>query len=276
MRLAASLALIGSLSASPIGVASAAVELCHGVVATIVGTSADDLIEGTPASDVVVGKGGRDVIRGRGGNDLICGGAGRDDIHGGQGKDVLYGGPGADTVHGNHGHDRLYGGGQDDSLFGGGGNDRIFGRGGVDFAGGSRWSDVCRAEDESRCELDYRGPRPVELWEALVDEYFGDIGQTANALTIVDCESNGDPFAYNPDGHGPKGLFQFIPDTWDWASDGAGWAGETPYHPVAATASARFLYEWSEDRGGGGWDPWTNCRCKIVEYDCKYKSARAD
>ena len=64
---------------------------CHGLVATVVGTSQDDVLRGTPGRDVITGWAGRDKIRGGGGADVICGGADSDRLFGGPGNDRLFG-----------------------------------------------------------------------------------------------------------------------------------------------------------------------------------------
>jgi hypothetical protein len=43
--------------------ASAAVPTCHGRTATMVGTSAGDVLDGTSGTDVIVGLGGNDTIQ---------------------------------------------------------------------------------------------------------------------------------------------------------------------------------------------------------------------
>lgn len=232
---------------------------CRGWEATIVGTSGPDVINGTDGKDVIKGLGGDDVIHGLKGGDILCGDGG---------DDILYG---------DNGHDRLFGGIGDDELHGGKGHDRLFGKAGSDTLFGGLWSDVCIGESETKCEVNYRGDRDEELWRSLVDEYFGDIGETNNALTIIACESNGDPFAVNPNGNVPKGLWQFIPTTWDWATEANGaWTNEHRFHPRAATATARWLYDWADDRtrqdgsDGKGFDPWVHCRCLIAEYECQF------
>lgn len=278
------------LAASPVAAQAETVYFCHGREATRLGTPGNDVIEGTPGPDVIVAFAGADEIHGNGGNDVICGNEGRDTIYGGGGRDRIYGGDhadiiygdsggdrldggrGRDMVHGGSGADRIYGGGRPDELRGGFGNDRIYGGGGDDVLNGSRGADVCVGETEKSCEVDYRGPRDVELWRPLVDEFFGDIGKTDDALWIVHCESLGDPFAINPAGERPVGLFQFIPSTWEWAAGYTGWSHETRMHPRAATATARWLYDWSDGRqrrdgsDGQGFDPWVSCRCYLDDY----------
>lgn len=74
--------------------------LCEGKVATIVGTSGDDVLRGTPRGDVIVAGAGNDRIYGMGGNDLICAGPGADFVDGGGGVDSVFGGGGADVCVG--------------------------------------------------------------------------------------------------------------------------------------------------------------------------------
>jgi hypothetical protein len=240
--------LTGLIVATPAG-AGAASATCGGHPVTIRGTAGPDEIDGTSGRDVIDGGAGDDRIRGRGGNDVICGGAGKDVIFGNAGNDVIFGEKGGDTIRGGRG---------DDVLRGGNGNDRLFGKAGRDKAFGGFYSDVCKAEREHNCELNYRGPRDEEAWRNLVDRNFGDIGQTDNALIIIDCESNGDPFALNPNS-GAAGLFQFLPSTWEKRSAETPFAGETPYHPKANAATARETYDaWVDWLGPGhGWDAWS-------------------
>ena len=74
----------------------------------------------------------------------LNGGSGRDDLEGTVGRDVLLGGNGKDLLDGGVGADR---------LIGGGGNDRLLGGKGRDHAdGGPGRKDLCRAEQERRCE----------------------------------------------------------------------------------------------------------------------------
>lgn len=96
---------------------------CNGLVATIIGTPADDMVNGTPGPDIIVGLAGNDVIRGLGGDDLICGGLGNDRNIGGPGDDQLFGGPGNDILRGNKGNDLLNGGKGKNFLDGGLGMD---------------------------------------------------------------------------------------------------------------------------------------------------------
>ncbi len=136
--------------------AEAAVPMCLGQKATIVGTSGADVLNGTPGVDVIVGLAGRDRINGRGGNDLLCGGGGADTINGGAGRDRVKAGAGDDVVDG---------GGANDRLLGSGGNDTIHGRTGDDTINGGTGSDAC-FQDAGRgtirnCESASPSPNPA-------------------------------------------------------------------------------------------------------------------
>jgi Ca2+-binding RTX toxin-like protein len=117
-----------AIGASTEGGAEEEVHRCHGRVATIVGTSGDDVLHGTPGRDVIWGGPGNDTIYGSLGNDLICGGAGDDVIHGGRGNDEVFGGRGSDRVFGDLGDDKVSGGpGSYDDVAGGLGIDTVNG-----------------------------------------------------------------------------------------------------------------------------------------------------
>ncbi len=125
------LAVLGVFSvAHAIAAASAPeaeVPSCDGHKATIVGTSAPDVLVGTPGNDVIWGGAGNDVIYGLGGNDIICGGPGNDIIYGGAGNDRIYGGPGNDVIYGEAGNDVLDGGSASNIIYGGRGDDYLNG-----------------------------------------------------------------------------------------------------------------------------------------------------
>lgn len=114
---------------------------CHGLLATIVGTDGDDVIEGTPERDVIVALGGDDVIYGKGGSDIICAGAGEDTIRGHGGHDAIFGGRGNDRIFGGSRGDFLHGGAGDDELFGRTGRDLLVGGSGDDLLAGNRHAD---------------------------------------------------------------------------------------------------------------------------------------
>jgi soluble lytic murein transglycosylase-like protein len=101
------------------------------------------------------------------------------------------------------------------------------------------------------------GTRDVEEWRTLVEQYFG-AELVDDALSVMRCESLGDPLAYNPTS-GASGLFQFIPSTWAWASPAAGFGGASPFEPEANVGSASWLAQRSIDQGR---DPWVQWSCK--------------
>lgn len=143
MRLAVVIALLGSLTAVPLGAPAAfgqSTPKCFGEPATIVGNDRRNFIIGTGGRDVIVGRGEHDDIRGRGGPDLICAGPGRFDdrnprppfspgdfVDGGKGNDRIAGQRGPDTLEGGGGRDRIFGGLGDDNINGEGGDDILFG-----------------------------------------------------------------------------------------------------------------------------------------------------
>ena len=88
----------------------------------------------------------------------------------------------------------------------------------------------------------------------MVAQYFPE-DLVDGALSVIACESHGDPLAYNPYS-GASGLFQFILGTWDWASSNAGFGGASPFEPDANIASAAWLVQHSMDQGNDPWDHW--------------------
>jgi len=115
-----------------------------GKLATIVGTSAADVLLGTPGPDLIVGGAGDDEIDGRGGGDLVCGEGGDDRLRGGGGPDVLFGGYGDDVMFGEAGADVIFGGDGLDAAFGGGGDDVVRGSAGSDALYGGSGDDLVR------------------------------------------------------------------------------------------------------------------------------------
>lgn len=94
---------------------------CRGELATIVGTSGDDVLRGTEERDVIWAGPGDDTVYGGRGSDVICGGPGSDLLRGGRGNDTILGGPGdEDRVYGDLGDDKLTGGPGDRDEVGGG------------------------------------------------------------------------------------------------------------------------------------------------------------
>ena len=98
---------------------------------------------------------------------------------------------------------------------------------------------------------------PVEQWRPIVERYF-DADLVGEALSIITCESNGDPTAINRRS-GAAGLFQFIPGTWTHASREAGFSGASPFEPEPSIAAAAWLVAYSLDAGNSAWTHWT-CR----------------
>jgi peptidoglycan hydrolase CwlO-like protein len=100
-------------------------------------------------------------------------------------------------------------------------------------------------------------PPEVEQWRPLVQQYFPS-NRVEEALRILDCESNGDPDAYNPYS-GASGLFQFLPSTWATTAPKAGWSGYSIFHPEANVSSAAWLANRYQELGSYYWQAWS-CR----------------
>jgi hypothetical protein len=231
--------------------------LCNGIPATIWGTTGDDrgenAIYGTEGADVIHGLGGRDEIYGLGGNDIICGGSHRDWIWGGDGSDDIFGQGGHDVIRGDIGYDHLRGGPGNDKLWGN--------RGKEDTIWAGIGADVCVGETEVNCEVDYRWGYDADHWLGLLDEYWGDIGETENALTIVACESGGEPFVVGGRGDYYYGLFQHDITDWERRAAGAGFPGASPFNPEANIAAARWYSDawvaWKDGDESTRWDAWS-------------------
>jgi soluble lytic murein transglycosylase-like protein len=58
---------------------------------------------------------------------------------------------------------------------------------------------------------------------------------------VAFCESRFLPWATNRRS-GAAGLMQFMPRTWAWMSQQAGWAGASPYDPYAAADVAAWAF----------------------------------
>jgi soluble lytic murein transglycosylase-like protein len=99
------------------------------------------------------------------------------------------------------------------------------------------------------------GPRDVEEWRSLVSQFFP-AERVDEALSVMRCESLGDPLAYNSSS-GASGLFQFIPGTWGWASPNAGYGGASPFDAEANIATAAWLVQSSIDQGKSAWVHWS-------------------
>lgn len=94
----------------------------------------------------------------------------------------------------------------------------------------------------------------VEQWRSLAASYFSPT-LVDQALSIIQCESLGDPNAYNPYS-GASGLFQFLPGTWAVTSVKAGFGGESAFDPEANVASAAWLSSYYQAAGKNPWTPW--------------------
>jgi hypothetical protein len=100
-------------------------------------------------------------------------------------------------------------------------------------------------------------PPAVERWRPLATSYFT-ADRIDEALSVISCESRGDPNAYNPYS-GASGLFQFLPSTWATLSPRAGFAGASVFEPEANIGTAAWLTDYFESRGTDPWSAWT-CR----------------
>jgi len=232
----------------------------------------NDRVFGGDGNDTLIGGDGNDTLRGGDGDDTIRGGDGDDLLEGGDGDDTLNGQTGRDVVRGQAGNDILYGKAGDDVLEGGEHTDRLFAGPGVNLIDGGPGFDVCRGTGaRQECEA-----RPhvwsVEEWRGLVAEHFDPLGQTENALLIMECESGGDPFVVNTRGDNPTfatGLFQFLEGTWDWMANYGRpktplW-GEGRYDPAYQVINAAKLVEWSTEYAANG--PWAHWTCRYVLAD---------
>ncbi|HSL27135.1 MAG TPA: transglycosylase SLT domain-containing protein [Acidimicrobiia bacterium] len=94
----------------------------------------------------------------------------------------------------------------------------------------------------------------VERWRPLVSAHFM-AALVDQALSVIQCESLGDPDAYNPYS-GAAGLFQFLPGTWAVTSVKAGYSGASPFDPEANIASAAWLTNYYQQIGKDPWTPW--------------------
>lgn len=88
----------------------------------------------------------------------------------------------------------------------------------------------------------------VEQWRGLVSAWFG--ANTDDALTVIACESGGNPDAANPRSSA-RGLFQHLGRFWPERSAAAGFAGADIFDPEANVAVAAWL-----SGGGTDWSHW--------------------
>lgn len=97
-------------------------------------------------------------------------------------------------------------------------------------------------------------PPPVERWRATVSQYFA-ADAVDGALSVMKCESYGDPEAYNPYS-GASGLFQFLPSTWATTAPRAGYAGASVFEAEANIAAAAWLTNYYAGQGRNPWAAW--------------------
>jgi MYXO-CTERM domain-containing protein len=96
----------------------------------------------------------------------------------------------------------------------------------------------------------------VEQWRKLVEKYFK-YQHVTWALNIMQCESGGNPNAYNA-GSGASGLFQHLAKYWPPRATAAGFPGASVFDGEAnIAASAWLLYQ----AGPGQWS------CKYSPYE---------
>jgi soluble lytic murein transglycosylase-like protein len=96
-------------------------------------------------------------------------------------------------------------------------------------------------------------PPPGYKWVGwiIAQDFKGPLGK-ANyqmAMCVANRESKFNPKAYNPNS-GASGVFQFIPNTWAWASVQAGYAGVSPFKARANIGTAAWVV------ANYGWSPW--------------------
>jgi peptidoglycan hydrolase CwlO-like protein len=98
----------------------------------------------------------------------------------------------------------------------------------------------------------------VEPWRPLVEKHFP-AGLVDEALSVMYCESKGDPLVINPYS-AASGLFQHLPYYWPSRSKSAGWEGADIFDPEANIAVAAWLVDRTvrvEKR-----EPWGHWTCK--------------
>ena len=96
----------------------------------------------------------------------------------------------------------------------------------------------------------------VERWRTTVEEAIvangGPVEDTNRFLSVLNCESFGDPDAYNASS-GASGLMQHLQVYWPPRARAAGFEGASPFAPVANIyTSAWLIYRAT----GGGWQHW--------------------
>mgnify|MGYP003111289201 CR=1 FL=1 len=95
----------------------------------------------------------------------------------------------------------------------------------------------------------------TDRWTPIVEEaleIYGLEDQTPRFMRILHCESRGDPNAVNSSS-GASGLFQHIPQWWDWRAEEAGFPGYSVFHPIANIYASAWLLALPNI---GGWQHW--------------------
>jgi septal ring factor EnvC (AmiA/AmiB activator) len=104
-------------------------------------------------------------------------------------------------------------------------------------------------------ELGYVPGAGAEQWRWLVAQYFPE-RLVDEAISVMACESNGDPLIVNPFS-GAAGLFQQMPAYWPSRSANAGFAGASIFHAEANIAVSAWLVAASERVGHSPWKHWS-------------------
>ena len=95
----------------------------------------------------------------------------------------------------------------------------------------------------------------VERWRATSLEalsLYGQEHQIERFLRVMQCESRGNPDAFN-ESSGASGLMQHLENYWPWRAKMAGFEGASPFNPTANIfTSAWLLFEHT----AGGWQHW--------------------
>jgi hypothetical protein len=99
--------------------------------------------------------------------------------------------------------------------------------------------------------MNHEPPPGYEWVGRLIKKEFRPLGtkDVHMAMCVADRESNFDPKAYNPRS-GASGVFQFIPNSWDYYSEQAGYGGKSPFNAYANVGTAAWTVKHV------GWGPW--------------------
>jgi soluble lytic murein transglycosylase-like protein len=95
-------------------------------------------------------------------------------------------------------------------------------------------------------------PPPGFRWVGrLIKKDFRPLGKknVHMAMCVAKRESNFDPDAYNRNS-GASGVFQFIPSSWEYYSEKAGYGGKSPFNARANVGTAAWTVKHV------GWGPW--------------------